>query len=139
MSTSRAVSEVNRAVNEALRWDRAAQQFQILRFGRHREGYLQAQVTVSGSEPIYVHRRSGSWMIPREPQSEAVTAQFGARTQLQVLEPFSYQLADAALKFEKAEREALRVHLAAEEAAAAAREEVEAHANDAGDPVPAAA
>jgi hypothetical protein len=128
MNTNRAISEVGRAVREALKWDRDASQFKIVRFGRHRDGYLQAQVQIGEAPPVYVERRLGSWMIPREPQSEAVTAQFGSRVMLQVLEPYSYLLAERGRQFEKAERTAADA-VTAEAAAIEAQRQLEEKAD----------
>ena len=111
-----AVTAMNEAVKSALKWDRDASAFEILRFGRHREGYLHASVQLADKVPVYVHCAAGSWMIPREPQSEAITAQFGQRVMLQVLEPYSYLLADQARRFEDEERKMLLKREAAEAA-----------------------
>lgn len=40
--------------------------FTITKLSRHEDGYLHARVTPSGGQPIYVHRRYGSWMAPGE-------------------------------------------------------------------------
>ena len=37
--------------------------FTITKFGRHKDGYFHARVTING-ETIYTHCQSGSWMIP---------------------------------------------------------------------------
>lgn len=39
----------------------------ITKFGRNEtHGYLEARVTVTGRDTIYLHRRYGSWMAPKE-------------------------------------------------------------------------
>lgn len=102
MSRSDAAREAGRAVNEAIRDSYAANQFKIVRFGRHREGYLHAQVTVSGL-PVYVFRRWGSWQIPQTPQEPDCPVTFTTALQ-DVLAPYTYVLADESHRFEAAER-----------------------------------
>lgn len=100
----RAVAEANEAVNEAIRDSYAVRNFEIVRFGRHRDGYLHAQVTLGGA-PVYVHCRFGSWLIPSEPQGKDCPVSFGRRAVLkEVLGPYKFTLADEGRRFRDAER-----------------------------------
>lgn len=101
---NRAIREAHQRVSEALRESAALMGFKIVRFGRHRDGYLHAQVSVNGTL-IYVHRRFGSWMIPAEPQSAEVAASLPENASLiEVVAPYTYALADEGQRFTQAER-----------------------------------
>lgn len=102
MSTSAAAKEAARAANEAVRDLYAQRDFKIARFGRHRDGYLHAFVRIQDSEPIYVHRRSGSWFIPNEPQPGY--PDYDGPALRAVIAPYTYALAEEARRFEAAER-----------------------------------
>lgn len=38
--------------------------FTITKFERHEDGYFHARVTPRDGNPVYVHRRFGSWLAP---------------------------------------------------------------------------
>lgn len=100
----RAISEANRAVNEAVRDSYAARSFKLVRFGRHRDGYLHAQTTFNGA-PVYVHLKHGSWLIPSVPQADNCPVRFARNATLkEVVAPYKYALAKEARKYRDAER-----------------------------------
>ena len=105
MSTNTAIAEANRAVAEALGAEYDRRNFRIMRFGRHREGYLHAQVCINSQPPVYVSCQFGSWMIPKEPQSPGCLVVFHDRATLKdVLSPYKEALSETARRFETAER-----------------------------------
>lgn len=113
MTSADAAREAARAANEAVRDLYAQREFKIVRFGRHRDGYLQAFARIADSEPVYVFERFGSWQIPSEPQP-GYPDYDGPRLR-DVVAPYSLSLSEEAQRFRKAE------HKRREEAADVAR------------------
>lgn len=88
------------AANAVIRDTGKLQSFHIVRFGRHRDGYYHAEVTIgTGNDQVYVHRRWGSWLVPESPSSHSAK---------ELLSPFRDALAERAREFEEDERRARR-------------------------------
>jgi hypothetical protein len=94
MSKAAEVQRLARAAaHRAISDTYALESFKIVKFGRHRNGYLHAQVSVNG-ETAYVHRRWGSWQLPI-PNDNPYSPY--AR---EVLSPFREALEDEAAPFD---------------------------------------
>jgi hypothetical protein len=96
----RAVAAASREVAEIVGQSYSRRSMTITKFGRHADGYLHARVTVNGGATLYVHRKFGSWFCPGVERGRSVLKE--------VLQPFSFSLAEKARQFERAEREALK-------------------------------
>ena len=97
-SIDAAVAEATRAVNAAVRNEYSRRNFTITKFGKHRDGYLHAMVTLNG-ERFYIHRQWGSWLMPI-PNSVPTS-----RSMREVRSPFKEALEEKALPFDRRDRQ----------------------------------
>jgi hypothetical protein len=96
-SVDAAVAEAMRDVSAAISGEYARRDFTITKFGRHRDGFLHAQVTLSGDR-FYVHCKHGSWLLPvpnNQPESNRYR---------EVMTPFREALAEKGAQFKRRER-----------------------------------
>lgn len=111
------------AVDAAVRDSYDRKRFTIERFGRHRDGYLHAQVKIDGTQVLYIHRRYGSWLVPGHIKGRTVLKEPEAALGSTMGTAVKYALADAATPFDTAAR---RERERQAEAAKTARQKEEA-------------
>lgn len=92
----RLAREAARAAAEIVSDTNRLSSFRITKFGRHKDGYFHARVSING-ETVYVHCQWGSWFLPRE---------VGSRSGREVLSPFKDVLTEQMRSFEARERRA---------------------------------
>lgn len=78
--------------------------FTITKFSRHEDGYLHARVTPSGSRPIYVHARFGSWMAPGTQRGQGMLKELEALMKPELAREAKMELSRKARSLERRER-----------------------------------
>lgn len=93
----RIARDMARAAAEVIGDTNKLSSFRVTKFGRHRDGYFHARITVN-SETFYVHCRWGSWMVP-------TTVGETRSGQRELLSPFRDVLCERMRAFERVENQ----------------------------------